>query len=280
MIVTYVPGDFNITTKALTITAEDKSKCYNGAVYGGGYTVTYDGFISGEDESDLGGTLGFSGAAITAVSPGDYTITPEGLTSDNYDISFVDGTLTIYSLPAPVITGPATVSINTTAIYSTPFTGGHTYSWSVSGGVIQGASNASVVTILWGNDPGVGELNVTDINTITGCSAPSDPYYVTISEDPILTYKISGLVTYYNISNPNIPMDLTTLTLVQGTTAIATATTSATGYYEFTNVPDGTYEIEVSTTKASGGVSPLDAGTVNYWWTHRTPIEQCEMECR
>ena len=28
-----------------------------------------------------------------------------------------------------------------------------------------------------------------------------------------------------------------------------------------------------STAKASGGVSSIDAGQVNYWWTHRTPIE-------
>jgi hypothetical protein len=88
----------NITTKALTITAVNKTKCYDGAVYSGGYTVTYVGFISGEDDTDLGGTLGYSGTAILATAAGAYTITPGGYTSTNYAISFVNGTLTIDAL--------------------------------------------------------------------------------------------------------------------------------------------------------------------------------------
>jgi hypothetical protein len=273
--ISYVKGTLTVNKKALTVTAENKSKCYDGAVFPyANYTVTYSGFITGEDPADLGGTLVYTGTAITAVNPGDWVITPEGLTSGNYAISFVNGTLTIFSLPAPVISGPATVSINTPANYSTPFTAGHTYAWTVTGGVIQGASNASVVSVLWGNNPGTGTLNVTDINTLTGCSAPSETYYVTITGTPLPFYKVSGVVTYHHISNPDLWMDNTSLTLMEGSNVIATTTTNALGYYEFLNVPDGTYKIEATTNKPRGGLNASDAGLVNYWWTHRTPIER------
>jgi hypothetical protein len=39
-------------------------------------------------------------------------------------------------------------------------------------------------------------------------------------------------------------------------------------------VPDGTYWVDASTLKPHGGVNATDAGQVNYWWTHRTPIER------
>ncbi|PKQ60186.1 hypothetical protein BZG01_21220, partial [Labilibaculum manganireducens] len=93
--ITFVDGSLDITQKSLTITAENKSKEYDGAVYSG-FTVTYAGFITGEDETDLSGTLVYSGTATTATNVGTgYVITPGGLTSSNYDITFVDGSLDI-----------------------------------------------------------------------------------------------------------------------------------------------------------------------------------------
>ena len=86
----------DITKKALTITADDKTKTYDGMVYSP-FTVSYSGFVTGEDETDLDGTLSFSGTAATAINVGkDYVISPEGLTSSNYDIIFADGKLEIY----------------------------------------------------------------------------------------------------------------------------------------------------------------------------------------
>ncbi|MEI6048213.1 MAG: MBG domain-containing protein, partial [Bacteroidota bacterium] len=86
---------FSITTRPLTIAAGKKTKEYDGEVLSGGYTVTYNGFITGQTESVLDGTLGFTGTAILATNVGDYVITPGGLTSGNYDISFVNGALDI-----------------------------------------------------------------------------------------------------------------------------------------------------------------------------------------
>ena len=80
-----------IERKALIITAENKSK-----VFGADdpkFTISYDGFEFEDDASSLGGELSFIRALGEDV--GTYAITPTGLTSDNYNITFIDGTLTV-----------------------------------------------------------------------------------------------------------------------------------------------------------------------------------------
>ncbi|MEQ9376454.1 MAG: MBG domain-containing protein [Imperialibacter sp.] len=89
--ISFVAGDLEITKKALTVTAEDKTKEYGAADPAN--TVTYAGFISGEDATDLGGTLSFSRTA--GENAATYAITPSGLTSGNYAISFAAGELEI-----------------------------------------------------------------------------------------------------------------------------------------------------------------------------------------
>ena len=85
----------NITAAPLTITANAASKTYDGLAYSGGNGVAFTGFVAGQSPSVLGGTLGYSGNSQGAISVGSYNITPGGLTSTNYTITFVNGTLTI-----------------------------------------------------------------------------------------------------------------------------------------------------------------------------------------
>ena len=84
-----------ITPAPLTVTANNASKTYDGAAYSGGNDVAYSGFVNSETFSVLGGTLGYSGSSQGATNAGSYTITPGGLTSNNYTVSFVNGALTI-----------------------------------------------------------------------------------------------------------------------------------------------------------------------------------------
>ncbi|MCW3491516.1 MBG domain-containing protein [Dethiobacter alkaliphilus] len=94
--ITFVPGTLTITPALLTIAADNQSKTYDGKAFPSeNYTVTYQGFVAGEDETILKGELAFSGSAITALTTGAYTIEPTGLSSKNYAITFVPGTLTI-----------------------------------------------------------------------------------------------------------------------------------------------------------------------------------------
>ncbi len=92
---TFVDGTLTIDKAPLTIAAQDASKTYDGLAYTGGNGVTYSGFVAGEDASILDGTLAYGGSAQGAVNAGDYSLSVSGLSADNYNINFVDGTLTI-----------------------------------------------------------------------------------------------------------------------------------------------------------------------------------------
>src|SRR5690606_15822215 len=59
------------------------------------FSATFAGFVPGEDETMLAGALAFATSATSASPVGVYPITPSGLTSINYAISFLPGSLTI-----------------------------------------------------------------------------------------------------------------------------------------------------------------------------------------
>lgn len=86
---------FQITKKALTVTANNKTITYGNAPANDG--VEYSGFVLGENPSVLGGTLAYdySYSQFDDVGTGEFKITPSGLTSGNYDITFAAGTLTV-----------------------------------------------------------------------------------------------------------------------------------------------------------------------------------------
>jgi filamentous hemagglutinin family protein len=66
------------------------------------FSASFSGFVPGESADNLEGQLAFETTAAKRSPPGRYSITPHGLTSANYDIEFVDGTLTIAAAaPAP-----------------------------------------------------------------------------------------------------------------------------------------------------------------------------------
>ncbi|WP_346309133.1 YDG domain-containing protein, partial [Limnohabitans sp.] len=85
----------SITPKALTVTAINASKTYDGLAYSGGAGASYAGFAGTETESVLLGSLTYSGNSQGAIDAGAYAITPGGLSSNNYTIQFKDGVLTV-----------------------------------------------------------------------------------------------------------------------------------------------------------------------------------------
>ena len=103
----YQNGTLTVSKKALTITAQNKTMTAGGSAPEN--SVSYSGFITGDDESDLTGSLAFAYqttdgepvADITAAEAGTYKIVPSGLSSDNYAISYVAGVLTIEAAPEP-----------------------------------------------------------------------------------------------------------------------------------------------------------------------------------
>ena len=57
------------------------------------FYVTYDGFVNGENENSLGGSLVIK--TDTTGNVGKYPITISGLTSDNYELIYLNGTLEV-----------------------------------------------------------------------------------------------------------------------------------------------------------------------------------------
>jgi filamentous hemagglutinin family protein len=88
-------GTGTIGKAALTVTAAGDTLTYSGTAFSGGNGVTYSGFVNAETSAALGGALSFAGSSQGAINVGSYAITPQGLTSGNYAISFVGSTLTI-----------------------------------------------------------------------------------------------------------------------------------------------------------------------------------------
>jgi len=111
--ITFENGTFTIAKAALSVTADTKTKTYGMA--DPAFTVTYDGFVNGEDPGVLSGTLAFT--RTPGENAGSYSISPSGLTSDNYAIDFNTGTLTI-TAPAPLLFPPTVTTTNIVIIWT------------------------------------------------------------------------------------------------------------------------------------------------------------------
>jgi hypothetical protein len=236
----------DITKKGLTVAAENKSKEYDSTPYAG-FTVTYDGFVAGENTGELGGSLGFTGEAVTAVDAGTYTdqIIPEGLSAVNYEISYVPGTLEITKKTVSV------TAENKTKVYGeadpaltfthSPLAGADSF----SGDLVRVEGEAA-----GGYDILQGTLVLSDnytldytkgIFTITGAMLTVTPEAgktkVYGDEDPEFTYKVTGFVSGDDAS-------VITGALGRdagenaGDYAITLGTLSAGGNYEITVLPE------------------------------------------
>ena len=92
--VNYVSKDFTITKAPLTVTAKNHAITYGDAPSNGG--VSYSGFVNSDTKSVLSGTLTYTYSYSQYGDIGNsYTITPNGLTAANYNLSYNNGTLTV-----------------------------------------------------------------------------------------------------------------------------------------------------------------------------------------
>jgi hypothetical protein len=82
-----------IGAASLTITTNNAAKVYGEPLPV--FTASGAGFVNGDTLASLNGTLSYSSSATAASVPGTYGVTASGVTSPNYAISFVAGTLTV-----------------------------------------------------------------------------------------------------------------------------------------------------------------------------------------
>ncbi|MEP2024748.1 MBG domain-containing protein, partial [Reichenbachiella sp.] len=87
-------GNLEITKKILTASADDQSREYGES--NPGFTLSFDGFIDGDNATDLVGTLP---SRITSADEdshtGEYAIEVSGGSDQNYEFQYEDGILTI-----------------------------------------------------------------------------------------------------------------------------------------------------------------------------------------
>ncbi len=100
--------DFVISKATLTVTANDHQITYGEAPANDG--VTYSGLVNNENENVLGGMLDYDYSYIQFDDVGNaYTITPKGYESDNYELTYKPGTLTVVAADQSAPTSPVGV---------------------------------------------------------------------------------------------------------------------------------------------------------------------------
>lgn len=91
--ITYAAGTLTVSPAGLTVTVKPSNSVYGDALPP--FTVGYAGLAGFDSPSALVGSLGFTTPATSVSHPGQYQVTAGGLSSPNYSITFIDGTLTI-----------------------------------------------------------------------------------------------------------------------------------------------------------------------------------------
>ncbi len=156
----------DVTPASLTVTTIHASKVYGQS--NPSFAASYAGFVNGDNASGLTGNLTFSSAATAASPVGVYGVTPSGLTSSNYSITFADGTLDV--TPA---------SLTVTAIHASKVYGQNNPSFAASYAGFVNGDNAGGLT---------GSLIFTRAATV---SSPVGTYGITPSGLTSSDYSIT-----------------------------------------------------------------------------------------
>jgi hypothetical protein len=185
-IINFADGTLTVNKANLTVTANAASKTYDGLAYAGGNGVSYSGFVNGETSAVLGGALGYGGSSQGAVNAGLYTITPNGLTSGNYTISFVDSALTVNKANLIVTANAASKTYDGLA-----YTGGNGVSYS---GFVNGETSAVLGGTLAYGGSSQGAIDASSY-LITPNGLASGNYTISFASGALTVNKANLIVT-------------------------------------------------------------------------------------
>jgi filamentous hemagglutinin family protein len=96
--ISYTPGIITVVPAPLTVAANDASRAYYGP------NPTFTGYVVGLMGADKANNLTFTTPAILQSPSGKYAIAPHVDAMPNYDITYLNGTLTVEDLPPLIIT--------------------------------------------------------------------------------------------------------------------------------------------------------------------------------
>jgi hypothetical protein len=235
-------GSLTINKALLTITANNQTR--NTSQPNPTLTARYQGFVNGENETVLTTAPVLNTSADAASLAGDYPISLTGAAADNYQITNVDGTLTVTDKEVPSITwsNPAAIvygtplsaaQLNATAVFSgTPVAG--TFSYDPPAGTVLRAGANQPLRVVFSPTDSATYATVEQSVTIDVSKAP-------------LAVTISDVARSYGTPNPTFNSTISS-GLVNGDTdsvLLGTPTTSATQ-----NSSVGSYPITAGTLAA------------------------------
>lgn len=234
-----VAQPFTVSKTPLTVAGDNKIK-FQGQV-NPALTITYTGFVLGENSTVLLTQPSISTTAVTASPAGMYPINVTGATSNNYTITFVNGTLTVQPQQNQTITFPV---IATKTYGNADFATGAT-STNNTIPVTYSSSNTNVATIIGNNIHivGAGTANITasQAGNAGYFPAPDVVRALTVNKAN-LAIRVRDTVRIQGETNP--PFTITYTGYVLGETAtnlltpvVATTTAinnSSPGYYPIT----------------------------------------------
>ena len=107
-VITYVSGRLNVSKAAVTIQADNKESVYGKELEELTYTAT--GFVNGETLKDLGFAPRISSTITRTSDAGTYPITfSDNYTSDNYEVSYIDGKYNLLAASQKISWSPESV---------------------------------------------------------------------------------------------------------------------------------------------------------------------------
>ncbi len=235
----------NITPASLTVIANNASKTYDGSVYNGGNGVSYSGFVNNETASVLNGSLSYVGTSQSATNVGSYVITPSGLSSGNYTLSYVDGALTITPKALSVTAESKTRTygeVNPTLTYTTT-------------GLVNGDSLSGTLSTTAGQFSNVGSY------TITQGDLANSNYTLNFTNGNLevtkraITLSATNSSKVYGETNPTLAYTIANGTVVNSDSLGVNLSTTATQFSNvgsYTIVNDGTLNANYDVTFHNG----------------------------
>lgn len=242
-------GDLTINKATLTITAGDQSKVYGTNVNLAG-NYTHSALVSGDsilnvDVNSIGNLRNAS------VASGPYAIVASNATGNglsNYDIQYVDGSLTVTKADLVITAG------NQSKVYGTVanLTGNYTQSGLVTGDVITGVSLNSTGNVANASVAGGPYAIVASAAAGSGL----DNYNIQYNDGSLTVTKADLIITAGNQSKvygtvANLAGNYTHSALVSGD-SLSSVSLNSTGNVANASVADGPYAIVASAANGTG----------------------------
>lgn len=234
-----VAQTLTVNKATLTIKADDKSKPEGDP--NPTLTVTYTGFVYGETPTVLTTPVTITTTAVTGSLPGQYPITPAGATAVNYDIVFLNGTMTVSARQTQTITfnalpaktygnanfSPGATSTNTTIPIT--YTSSNTNVATIIGNNIRivGAGTATITASQAGSAiyfPAQSVSRTLTVNKVNLTVRATDTVRGLGEQNPVFRITYTGFVSGENAGN------LTTQPIAATTATVG----SPPGYYPIT----------------------------------------------